>query len=101
MKIIYYPAIALTAVAFLTAATGNRQVTQNPQSPSVEVRHPPRSGWLDELGRLKGGWSADLGVARCAPIGLLQNCPPAPSAASCSRMYVRTCSSSNPTVDTA
>ena len=31
------------------------------------VRHPPRSGWLDELGRLKGGWSADLGVARCAP----------------------------------
>jgi preprotein translocase subunit SecA len=21
----------------------------------VEVRHPPRSGWLDELGRLKGG----------------------------------------------
>ena len=21
-----------------------------------EVRHPPRSGWLDELGRLKGGW---------------------------------------------
>jgi hypothetical protein len=20
------------------------------------VRHPPRSGWLDELGRLKGGW---------------------------------------------
>jgi hypothetical protein len=20
-----------------------------------EVRHPPRSGWLDELGRLKGG----------------------------------------------
>src|SRR5207249_8064565 len=21
-----------------------------------EVRHPPQSGWLDELGRLKGGW---------------------------------------------
>ena len=21
-----------------------------------KVRHPPRSGWLDELGRLKGGW---------------------------------------------
>jgi hypothetical protein len=34
---------------------------------SSEVRHPPRSGWLDELGRLKGGWFADLGVARRAP----------------------------------
>src|SRR5262249_4801351 len=21
-----------------------------------EVRHPPQSGWLDELDRLKGGW---------------------------------------------
>ena len=21
------------------------------------VRYPPRSGWLDELDRLKGGWS--------------------------------------------
>ena len=31
------------------------------------VRHPPRSGWLDELGRLKGGWSMGLDVARCAP----------------------------------
>jgi hypothetical protein len=31
------------------------------------VRHPPRSGWLDELGRLKGGWAMGLGVARCAP----------------------------------
>ena len=31
------------------------------------VRHPPRSGWLDELGRLKGGWAKGLGVARCAP----------------------------------
>jgi hypothetical protein len=50
------------------------------------VRHPPRSGWLDELGRLKGGWSAEFGVARCAPHRLIQNCPPAPSAASCSRM---------------
>ena len=30
-----------------------------------------------------------------------QNCPPAPSASSCSRMYLRTCSSSNPTVETA
>lgn len=34
---------------------------------SVEVRHPPRSGWLDELGRLKGGRSVVLGVAPCAP----------------------------------
>ena len=32
-----------------------------------KVRHPPRSGWLDELGRLKGGWVVGLGVARCAP----------------------------------
>jgi sugar lactone lactonase YvrE len=31
------------------------------------VRHPPQSGWLDELGRLKGGWPVGLGVARCAP----------------------------------
>jgi hypothetical protein len=31
------------------------------------VRHPPQSGWLDELGRLKGGWCDRLGVARCAP----------------------------------
>jgi hypothetical protein len=66
-----------------------------------KVRHPPRSGWLDGLGRLKGGWSMGLGVARCAPYGLIQNCPLAPSAASCSRMYMRTCSSSNPTVDSA
>ena len=65
-----------------------------------EVRHPPRSGWLDELGRLKGGWSVGLGVAQCAPYWLVQNCP-APSAASCSRMYVQTCSSSDSTIDTA
>ena len=65
------------------------------------VRHPPRSGWLDELSRLKGGWAVGLGVARCAPHWSVQNCPTAPSASSCSRMYFRTCSSSNPTVDTA
>jgi len=29
---------------------------------------PPQSGWLDELGRLKGGRAIGLGVARCAPI---------------------------------
>src|SRR5262249_26030119 len=34
---------------------------------SGEVRHPPQSGWLDELDRLKGGWPVGLGVARCAP----------------------------------
>src|SRR5579862_1180242 len=68
---------------------------------STKVRHPPRSGWLDELGRLKDGRSLGLGVARCAPYWVVQNCPAAPSAVSCSRMYVRTCSSSNPTVDTA
>ena len=71
------------------------QVTTN------KVRHPPRSGWLDELGRLKGGRGLYLGVARCAPYWLVQNWPLVPSAASCSRMYWRTCSSSNPTVDTA
>jgi hypothetical protein len=53
---------------------------------ALVVRHPPRSGWLDELGRLKGGWVKGLGVARCAPYCVLQNCPPVPSAASCSRM---------------
>jgi CheY-like chemotaxis protein len=63
--------------------------------------HPPQSGWLDGLGRLKGGWVVGLGIARCVPYWIVQNWPPAPSAASCSRMYVRTCSSSNPTVDTA
>jgi hypothetical protein len=47
---------------------------------------PPQSGWLDELGRLKGGWSVGLGVAHCAPYWLVQNCPPPPSAASCSRI---------------
>ena len=34
---------------------------------AVKVRHPPQSGWLDELGRLKGGRAMGLGVARCAP----------------------------------
>jgi len=65
-----------------------------------EVRHPPQSGWLDELGRLKGGRAVGRDAARCASSFQLQNCP-LPSAASCSRMYWRTCSSSNPTVDTA
>ena len=77
-----------------SAALGNVRTTK-------AVRHPPRSGWLDELGRLKDGRSLGLGVARCAPYWVVQNCPAAPSAVSCSRMYVRTCSSSNPTVDTA
>jgi dihydroorotase len=35
--------------------------------PLEEVRHPPHSGWLDELGRLKGGRAMGLDVARCAP----------------------------------
>ena len=30
---------------------------------AFEVRHPPRSGWLDEWGRLKGGHLLSLGVA--------------------------------------
>ena len=29
----------------------------------VVVRHPPRSGWLDEWDRLKGGHLLSLGVA--------------------------------------
>jgi hypothetical protein len=33
----------------------------------IPVRHPPQSGRLDELGRLKGGRAMGLGVARCAP----------------------------------
>lgn len=37
MKILNFPAIALAAVAILTAATGNRQVTQNAKSPSAET----------------------------------------------------------------
>jgi hypothetical protein len=40
--------------------SGFRIITQ------PEVRHPPRSGWLGELGRLKGGWVKGLDVARCA-----------------------------------
>jgi hypothetical protein len=31
----------------------NRVILPKEQAP--EVRHPPQSGWLDELGRLKGG----------------------------------------------
>jgi hypothetical protein len=37
------------------------------------VRHPPQSGWLDGLGRLKGGRWLYLGVARCAPLFTVQN----------------------------
>lgn len=33
----------------------------------TKVRHLPQSGWFDDLGRLKGGWLLDLGVARCPP----------------------------------
>jgi hypothetical protein len=42
----------------ILSRTGNR---------TMQVRHPPQSGWLDELGRLKGGWGNGLGAARCAP----------------------------------
>ena len=62
---------------------------------------PRQSGWLDELGRLKGGRWLYLGVARCAPLLTVQNWPLLPSALPSSRMYWRTCSSSNPTVNTA
>ena len=37
MKILTFPAAVLAAVAILTAATGNRQVTQNAKSPSAET----------------------------------------------------------------
>ena len=37
MKILSFPAIALAAVAILTAQTGNRQVTKNEKSPSAET----------------------------------------------------------------
>ncbi len=32
-------------------------------NPLAQVRHHPRSGWLDELDRLEGGWSRVVGVA--------------------------------------
>ncbi len=37
MKILTFPAAALAAVAILTAATGNRPVTQNAKSPTAET----------------------------------------------------------------
>src|SRR5206468_11949238 len=39
----------------------------DPSPEEQKVRHPPQSGWLDELGRLKGGWCLSLGVAQSAP----------------------------------
>ena len=51
---------------------------------------PPQSGWLDELGRLKGGRPICPGVALSAPNLKVQNCPLLPSALSCSRMYMCT-----------
>src|ERR1700730_11153666 len=44
-------------------------------------RRPPQSGWLDGLGRLKGGRWLYLGVARCAPQFTVQDWPLIPSAA--------------------
>jgi hypothetical protein len=38
-----------------------------PRAPGV--RHPPRSGWLGERGRLKGGCPISLGVALNARLG--------------------------------
>ena len=48
--------------------TARHALRQERSCPLLEVRHPPRSGWLDELGRLKGGWAKGLGVARCAAL---------------------------------
>ena len=67
----------------------------------AQVRHPLRSGWLDEWGRLKDGHPLVSASRSSAPWLWIQNCPPLPSASSCSRMYGRTCSNSKPTVDTA
>lgn len=69
----------------------------------------PQSGWLEELDRLKANLRASLkagrslgaGVARRAPHCVIQTCPLFPSAVSCARMYWRTGSNSNPTVDAA
>jgi hypothetical protein len=45
--------VSVLLTAFL-ALTGRRRLRRkNPASGGV--RHPPRSGWLDELDRLKGG----------------------------------------------
>jgi len=69
----------------------NQWLTQN------RVRHPPRSGWLDELGRLKGGHLLSLGVALkrafVSNFRTVRLFHP--------RFLVRGCSSSNPTVETA
>jgi len=45
---------------------GERIASHSNMYTPLAVRHPPRSGWLDELDRLKGGWSIGLDVARCA-----------------------------------
>ena len=71
-------------------------------SPFLKSAHPPRSGWLDELGRLKGDRPIYLDVAlKRASVVNFQNWPFDPSASSWARMYSRICSSSNPTVETA
>src|ERR1035438_7004274 len=38
MRIPYFPAVAMAAVAILTAATGNRQVTENDKSPTADTQ---------------------------------------------------------------
>jgi hypothetical protein len=52
---------------YATCRFGHTLSGYSKRTRTVEVRHPPRSGWLDELGRLKGGRAVGLGVARCAP----------------------------------
>src|SRR5262249_471854 len=100
------PEIALDQICAAVAAGVERGVVLVDAAYGIHtefregVRHPPQSGWLDRLGRRKGVRGVGLDGARCASYFRLQNCP-LPSAASCSRMYWRTCSSSNPTVDTA
>jgi hypothetical protein len=44
-------------------------IIRRPTRSALEVRHPPRSGWLDELDRLKGGWLLGLGVALKRALG--------------------------------
>ena len=66
----------------------------------VKSDTPRRAGGLMSWAASK---AVDYGSRRRAlrAYFLLQKLPLLPSAASCSRMYGRTCSNSNPTVDTA
>ena len=55
-----------TAQRFVEQAPAGFTASELQALLQVEVRHPPQSGWLDELGRLKGGRAMGLDAARCA-----------------------------------